>query len=493
RRNNIEGLFDTNGSLCTDFNTMKSIVVEFFENLFTFKVGGDSRFIIPCFFPTLTENDLRMMSRNVTGIEVKNAMFNIGGLKAPGADGFPALFYQKHWNICASEITEMVTLAFQSGKIPMGLNHTLIALVPKVSSPQDMALFRPISLCKTLYKVISKVLVARIRPYLRNLISPNQGFMAWKIVLSKVYDRLNWGFIETVLVEAQFPTSIVKLIMDCVSTTSFQVCLNGELTETFRASRGIRQGDPLSPYLFVLCMEKLSHLINSTVEVGQWKPVRASGSGPFISHLFFADDLILFADASCEQARILKRCLDVFCDISGQEVSYDKSVLFCSPNTCKALAASISKICGSKLTSNLGKYLGVPLIHSKVTKRTYAPVLDKVQSRLAGWKSKMLNLAGRITLIKAVTNSIPVYTMQTVRLPVSICDALDKCNREFLWGDCNGKKKIHLANWDLVCRPKEFGGLGIKKASLMNQAMLAKIGWRMVQEDQGLWCHVLNK
>ncbi|XP_062028805.1 uncharacterized protein LOC133744775 [Rosa rugosa] len=351
-----------------------------------------------------------MMSRNVTGVEVKNAMFNIGGLKAPGADGFPSLFYQKHWNICASEITQMVTLAFQCGKIPMGLNHTLIALVPKVSSPQDMALFRPISLCKTLYKVISKVLVARIRPYLRNLISPNQvsfvpgrhisdnivivqevlqkyqhshggkGFMAWKIDLSKAYDRLNWGFIETVLVEAQFPTSIVKLIME-------------NLLRHFESVGGLDKVIPYHP-------------------------------------IYLSYDLILFADASCEQARILKRCLDVFCDISSQE------------------------------------------------------------SRLAGWKSKMLNLSGRLTLIQAVTNSIPVYTMQ---LPVSICDALDKCNRDFLWGDCNGKKKIHLANWDLVCRPKEFGGLGIKKASMMNQAMLVKIGWRMVQEDQGLWRNVLNK
>ncbi|PRQ37815.1 putative RNA-directed DNA polymerase [Rosa chinensis] len=280
--------------------------------------------------------------------------------------------------------------------------------------------------------------------------------------------------------------------MSSVSSTSFQVCLNGELSNEFKASRGIRQGDPLSPYLFVLCMEKLSHLIKSAVEDGLWKPVRASGSSPLISHLFFADDLILFAEASCDQARILKRCLDLFCDISGQEVNFSKSVLFCSPNTRKSLARNISQICGSVLTTNLGKYLGVPLIHTKITKQTYAAVVDKVQGRLAGWKGKLLNLAGRLTLIQSVSAAIPNYTMQTVRIPMSICDSLDKLNRDFLWGDYDGKKKTHLVSWELVCRPKEFGGLGIKCTKDMNQAMLAKIGWRMFQGDKGLWSDVLH-
>jgi hypothetical protein len=195
-----------------------------------------------------------------------------------------------------------------------------------------------------LCKVISKILVARIRLFLKKLISPNQvsfvpgrhisdniviaqevlhkyqqskgtkGFLAWKIDLSKAYDRLSWQFIESVLREAKIPIEIVNLIMNCVTTPSFQVCLNGELTESFTSKRGIRQGDPLSPYIFVLCMEKLSHLINYAIETKQWKPVRASGSGPFISHLFFADDLILFSEASDYQASVLKGCLDLFCN-----------------------------------------------------------------------------------------------------------------------------------------------------------------------------------
>lgn len=217
--------------------------------------------------------------------EIKQALFAIGGLKAPGSDGFPALFYLSHWNICSKAIIRLITDAFSSGVIPKGWNHTLLTLVPKTQSPKDMNLFRPISLCCTLYKVISKVIVSRIRPFLKKWISPdqvsfvpgrhisdnimitqeilhkcrmtkgNKGNLVWKIDLSKAYDKLNWDFIPQVLYELKIPPLLSKFIMSCVSSASFQVILNGDLSEEFCAGRGVRQGDPLSPYIFVLCME----------------------------------------------------------------------------------------------------------------------------------------------------------------------------------------------------------------------------------------------
>ncbi|KAK9904390.1 hypothetical protein M0R45_000756 [Rubus argutus] len=325
--------------------------------------------------------------------------------------------------------------------VPEGLNHSIISLIPKVPGPQVMTQFRPISLCITVYKVISKIIVARIRPLMQQLISPNQvsyvfgrhisdnimiaqellfkfrnsfgqkGFFALKVDLSKAYHRLSWQFIQSVLYEALFPDSLVKLIMSCITSTSFQISFNGQLTDSFKAQRGIRQGDPLSPYIFVLCMEKLSHLIQIAVDIGEWKAVRASQSGPKVSHLFFADDLMLFAEASQEQADTLKQCLDVFCSLSGQSVSYDKSLIYCSPNTIKDLVVDISNTCGSPLTSDLGKYLGMPLVHSRVTKYTYASLLEKAQSRLCSWKCKALSMAGRHTLIQSVTAAIPIYIM----------------------------------------------------------------------------------
>ncbi|KAL6138042.1 hypothetical protein ACLB2K_063330 [Fragaria x ananassa] len=385
------------------------------------------------------------MNRPITEHDIHSALFRIGKFKAPGVDGFPALFFQRHWNLCAAEIISVVTQAFSSGSVPPSLNHTLITLVPKFPSPQDMQFFRPISLCCTVYKIISKIFVDRVRPLLRKWISPNQvsfvpgrhisdnimiaqellhkcknskgvkGFMAWKVDLSKAYDKLNWNFIEQVLNEVKLPTNFVKIIMSCVSTASYQIIVNGELSNSFSGSRGIRQGDPLSPYLFVLCMEKLSHSIQNAVEMGHWKPIQSSYSSPRSSHLFFADDWILFSEASSTQATVMKGVMNLFCSLS-----------------------------------DLGVYLGMPLIHSRVSASAYANLVDKVQFRLASWKSKTLNMAGRLTLIQSVASSIPVYAMQTAKLPISICDSLDRLNRNFLWGDTDQQRKVHLTNWDML-------------------------------------------
>ncbi|CAL8168851.1 unnamed protein product [Prunus armeniaca] len=520
RRNKIERLKNIAGDWVEEAVGIKALAVTYFSDLFSNDHVVDSEIGFPNLFPGIDVADLRLLNRPVALEEVKASLFNIGGLKAPGIDGFPACFYQSQWNHCGEDIFQMVLKAFHECTIPEKLNMTLITLVPKVESPLSMVQFRPISLCSTLYKVISKVIVARLRTILPNLISPNQvsfvhgrhitdniliaqelmhkfklskgkkGFMAWKIDLSKAYDRLNWNFIEHVLVELGLPLNLIKLIMSCVSTVKYQICINGELTESFQPKSGIRQGDPLSPYLFVLCIEKLSHIIFEDVRMGKWRPVKSSQAGPAVSHLFFADDLVLFAEATSNQARVLKNCLEVFCQASGQTVNFDKSAIFCSPNTCKEIAKEISCICGSPLTEDLGRYLGMPLLHSRIDKRTYSSLIDKVHKRLAAWKGKFLSLAGRATLIQSVTSAVPVYAMQTAKLPTSVCDALDKLNRNFFWGGSEKRSRVHLCQWDLVCRPKSKGGLGFKKTGAMNQALLAKIGWRLHIKDEGLWAKI---
>ncbi|XP_024195608.1 uncharacterized protein LOC112198716 [Rosa chinensis] len=366
RKNKIEGLFDSNGNWFTDSASMKNIAVDFFTNLFSSPIAEDTRFIIPWLFPEIDQDVLNNICKPVSLLEVKDSLFAIGGLKAPGFDGFPAIFFQYHWQLYSCEISNVVNDAFRSGVIPPGLNHTIISLIPKVNGPQHMTNFRPISLCTTIYKVISKVIVAQIRPLMQHLLSPNQAYT-------------------------------------------------------------------------------------------------------------------------------LKSCLDAFCSLSGQTVSYEKSLIFCSPNTCKRLAYEISRTCGSPLTTDLGKYLGMPLIHSRVNKHTYDSLFDKVQSRLSSWKSKVLSMAGRLTLLQSVTYSIPIYAMQTAKLPVSLCDRIDKLNRDFLWGDSNENKKVHLVGWETVCQPKKLGGLGIKKTADMNQAMLAKASWRLFQHDSGLWASIYSE
>ncbi|CAL2256142.1 unnamed protein product [Prunus armeniaca] len=286
---------------------------------------------------------------------------------------------------------------------------------------------------------------------------------------------------------------VLELLMQCITTVKYQAILNGEVTESFQPACGIRQGDPLSPYIFVLCMEKLSHIINGDVLSKKWKPIKVVRGGPAISHIFFADDLILFGEAHTQLATIMHHCLETFCGLSGQQVNFDKSRIFYSPNTNHGTATQIASICGSPFTDSLGNYLGVPLIHSRVKNDTYSHVVIKVQQCLASWKSHMLSMAGRLVYLQAISSAIPIYSMQTVQFPISICDKLDKMNQDFLWGHNEASTKVHLVKWASVCKPKFMGGLGLKQTHLMNQALLTKSGWKLLQRDQGLWSHILNR
>lgn len=225
---------------------------------------------IPQLFPCIDDADVAGLVKPVDLQEVKDNLFGIGGNKAPGVDGYLACFYQNQWSLCARDIFDLVSTAFSTCIIHEKLNTTLITLVPKVPNPSSMVQFRPISLCCTLYKVISKILVARLRVILPNLISPNQvsfvlgrqivdniiiaqelrhkfkiskgkkGFMAWKIDLSKVYNRLNWHFIDSVLVDLKLPRAFVQLVMSCISSVQYKIFVNGELTYAFRPQSGVK-------------------------------------------------------------------------------------------------------------------------------------------------------------------------------------------------------------------------------------------------------------
>ena len=232
----------------------------------------------------------------------------------------------------------------------------------------------------------------------------------------------------------------------------------------------------MSPYLFVLCMERLCHQFDLSVAKKEWKPISLSRGGPALSHVCFADDLILFAEASISQIRVIRKVLERCCGASGQKVSLEKSLIFFYANVYRDLAKSISTESGIRGTKELGKYLGMPVLQKRINKETFGEVIEKVSSKLAGWKRRFLSLAGRITLTKSVLASILVHTMSTIALPISTLDQLDKIARSFIWGSSEGNRKQHLVSWRKICKPKSEGGLGIRLAKEMNISLLAKLG-----------------
>ncbi|OMO73212.1 reverse transcriptase, partial [Corchorus capsularis] len=188
-------------------------------------------------------------------------------------------------------------------------------------------------------------------------------------------------------------------------------------------------------------MERLSHLIQYKIEARRWKPVKISKSGPPISHVFFADDLVLFSDASVKQVEVVVETLKEFNLWSGQSVSLAKSKICASNNIRKSEAFELSRRAKIPLTEDLGKYLCVPLIHSRVTKKTYWSLVEKVQEKLANWNINTLLLTRRTVLIKSAAAPVLIYTMQTSELPSGVCDEIDKCCRALLWGSIADKRK----------------------------------------------------
>ncbi|KAK2661945.1 hypothetical protein Ddye_000519 [Dipteronia dyeriana] len=143
----------------------------------------------------------------------------------------------------------------------------------------------------------------------------------------------------------------------------------------------------------------------------------------------------------------------------------------------------LADICGSPITMNLSNYLGVPLIHGRITKNTYKEILLKTQKRLASWKSASLSFAGRCTLVKSVASALPIYAMQSIKLPTEVCSDLDKLNRDFIWGNNTDIKKVHLVKWDIVCAPKKRGGLGFAKSTLSNVQINEKVRDYLLYDD----------
>ncbi|XP_028099143.1 uncharacterized protein LOC114298722 [Camellia sinensis] len=280
--------------------------------------------------------------------------------------------------------------------------------------------------------------------------------------------------------------------MCCVTSVTTTIIWNGERLQEFKPRRGLRQGDPFSPYLFVLCLERLSNMIRTKVENKEWKGIHVARGGPCLTHLLFADDLMLFAKADISNCDTIMTVMNEFFEIFGLKINAHKSKLFVSPNIDRRNTRELSTNCGIPLTFELGKYLGVPLIHGRVNKGHFNTILEKMQRKLAGWKTSVVSLAGRATLIQSVSFVLPAYTTQTMELPIKVCNEIDRLNMNFLWGDTLGKKRIHLVKWDDVCKPKKLGGLGIRKARNQNLVLLVKLSWKWICEEEALWKDVLK-
>ncbi|KAA3459207.1 reverse transcriptase [Gossypium australe] len=426
--NRIIDLRISNGEWCSNQDILRAEAARFFENLYG-EVPQDLEEFPNVRFPSSKPSDITFLEKKITYDDIKRALFDMAPLKAPGSDGFHAHFFQSQWDILGNGICKWVKGVFTGQPIEQDLNNMLIVLIPKKECLGDFSEFRPMSLWSVMYKLITKVIANRFKLVFPNIISQEQtGFiagrnvsdniilaqevihsmrckrngknwMAIKLDLEKAYGRVSWDFISASLEAVGVPEFLRKAIMSAISSSSMQILWNDVPTHKFKPARGIRQGCPLLRYMFVLCMDWLGHLIRADIDIGRWKLIQLSISGPAISHLFFADDL---------------------------EVQ------------------------------NLGFYLGVPLLHSRVTKSTFSFVVEKIRHKLNSWNARKLSIAGKVTLAQSVLLFIPNYFMQSMLIPKGVCAEIER-----------------LIGF----------GLASKSSALWVRVLRAKYGWKVQIPD----------
>ncbi|XP_035547372.1 uncharacterized protein LOC118348908 [Juglans regia] len=244
--------------------------------------------------------------------------------------------------------------------------------------------------------------------------------------------RVEWDFIEAIMTKMDFPGHWIHITKACLSSVSYSVLVNGEPQEKFAPSRGLRQGNPLSPYLFILCAEGLSSLLKHAEACGNLTPVTI-GRGPIkVSHLFFADDSLLFCQTKYEEINCVLKILELYEKGSGQVINKDKSAIFFSKNTTLMTQQQIKSLAGVQSTSNFEKYLGLPSLVGRKKIASFHSLIDRTWSRVSNWRTKFLSAAGKEILLKAVLQAIPTYAMGMFLLPASITRRLNQILRRWI-------------------------------------------------------------
>jgi hypothetical protein len=261
----------------------------------------------------------------------------------------------------------------------------------------------------------------------------------------------------------------------------------------FKPGRGLRQGDPLSPFLFILGSEVISRLLLRQESRGLLSGIKIAKNCTPISHLLFADDLILFARATSAEANSLNSVLQQYCGWSGQSINFNKSSIHFSKNTAHLVIQSISGIFPFTKALTSSKYLGLPLFFGKSKTSDFKDIVEKVSGKIEGWRAKTLSQAGRFVLIRSVASSIPSYAMSSFLLPIAVSSSLDKAFKNLWWGFPMGKtRNLSLKSWSSICSPRVEGGLGFKRMHEFNLSLVAKLGWQLLNDSDCLWVKQLQ-
>ncbi|XP_026378866.1 uncharacterized protein LOC113273346 [Papaver somniferum] len=381
--------------------------------------------------------------------------------------------------IAKTDIMKVVKDFENSGKTDWRLKSTFLALILKKQVVEEIKDLRPISLTSTIYKAISKILVERLKVMLPKLVSSQQS--------AYVKGR---KFLDNILVANECLESRLKL--GTPGSSSLFVLVNGSAYGKFTLEKGLLQGDPLYPFIFLFVSEVLTMMF--------FKAETDSLLGGFlsssytnavkVSHLQFADDTLVFLDDNVDQVRNLKYILLWYQCISGLKTNFSKCNLFGVGNVQDI--EGMAEIMGCSCDCFPTQYLGMPLGDKSNTASKWDRIVEICKARLASWKRKTLSRAGKLTLIKSVLQSIPIYYLSLFMAPSKVIKSIEKVIRDFLWDKSTTFKKHHWVGWRNVCKSLKVGGLDIRSLKNLNKSLLHKWWWRPGNEPEALWSRVVK-
>ncbi|XP_051221867.1 uncharacterized protein [Lolium perenne] len=339
------------------------MATEFFQNLYTREENINPDIIIDMLEQCVNEEMNANLYAPFSEKEITDALFQIGPLKAPGPDGFPAHFLQGNWGLLRDDVARAVQRFFLDGIMPDEVNDTAIVLIPKKVDPEELKDFRPISLCNVIFKTGS---------------AARRNFYAYKLDMAKAYDRVDWRFLEGVLAKLGFRSQLIQWVMASVTTCS---------PEVQTVLKGILKYE-------TVCFEE--------------------------------------------------------------------------------------------------KYLGLLVPDGRMSKGKFKPTKRKFSKNASDWAEKYISSRAKEILIKSVLQSISTYAMGVFEFPMGLVDDLHKIIRDFWWGDEDDRRKMHWLAWDKITRPKTQGGVGFRDLRVLNQALLARQAWRLIQFPDSLCARLLK-
>jgi hypothetical protein len=315
--------------------------------------------------------------------------------------------------------------------------------------------------------------------------------LIFKVDFEKAYDSVEWSFLDYMLGRFGFDEKWKSWMRACIFAGNMSILVNGSPTEEINIKRGLKQGDPLAPFLFLLVAEGLGGLMKRAVELCRFRGFRFGNQGTVVSHLQYADDTLCIGEPTLDNLWALKAILRGFEMVFGLKVNFWKSSLM-GVNVSQQFLRLASVFLNCRIGAVPFKYLGL-LVGANIRRiATWEPLINSLRKRLGGWSNKFVSLGGRIVLLNSVLNVIPIFYLSFLKIPVQVWKIIKRIQREFLWGCRGGRKRVNWVKWDDVCKPKHLGGLGVRDLRVVNISLLAKWRWRLISGGNALWIDVIK-